>query len=106
MSAKVLFWLAVSVIFEVVGDVLTRSAAGRTNPFWWLAALVTYNAMLVSWLFAVNAAELIAVPGLIWLIGGSTAVVLVGCLGFHERVTSWQIIGIVLAAISMVFLSM
>lgn len=105
MNFESFIWLAVSVSFEVVGDIFTRSAAERNDSLLWVSALIAYNAMLVSWLFAVNAAKLIAIPGLIWLVGGSTAVVLIGCFGFHEKLTGWQLLGMIFAAISMVFLS-
>lgn len=105
MGLTVGVWLAVSILFEVFGDVVVkRASVGGGWPMWALAA-IAYNAMLFAWFAAVRSARVITIPGIIWLLAGQVALVVVGCGLFRERISGWQVTGAMIAMPSLLLLS-
>ncbi len=100
----VYLWIAISIGFETVGDVLVKQACagGRWS---WLLAAAAYNLMLFAWFAAINRAKDITLPGTIWLLSGEIVLVIVGHGVFGERVSSLQWIGVGLAGAALVLLS-
>lgn len=103
MVVSVYFWLAVSIVFEVVGDIAVKSATSRAAS--WAPAMLAYNLMLITWFLAVNAAGRITVPGTIWLACGQLALVAVGCGMFGEQLSLQQAVGVCFALASFILLN-
>lgn len=105
MNIKIITWLAISILFEIVGDVGVKRASLTGSLLWWSFTLIAYNLMLVSWFIAINEAKVITIPGTIWLLCGQLALVAVGYFIFKEHVSKYQLVGILFASLSLVFLS-
>jgi multidrug transporter EmrE-like cation transporter len=106
MSFYVIFWLMLSILFEVLGDIGVKIASGNGGIIAWGLTMLCYNAMLVAWFMAIQRAKLITIPGTIWLTCGQLALIIVGCGLFKEHLSHWQMIGIVFALISLILLSL
>jgi multidrug transporter EmrE-like cation transporter len=101
-----MFWLAVSIGFEIVGDVLAKRASLDGSAITWGATLIGYNVMLLAWFAAVNGSRLITIPGIIWLTCGQLALVAVGCGMFGETLTGPQMAGAGLATAAIILTSL
>lgn len=106
MTPTVAIWLAVSILFEVLGDIAVKKASLGSGILWWIGALVAYNLMLFAWFLAIAYAKEITVPGTIWLLAGQVALVAVGWGLFSEKLSGWQLVGTAFAGISLVLLSL
>ena len=107
LSLGVTFWLAISIAFEVAGDIGVKEASIQRGWGLWALTILFYNAMLIAWFLAINNAKNITLPGTIWLTMGQLALVGVGCYGlFREKLSGAQIAGVALATISLILLSL
>lgn len=96
-------WIAISIAFEVIGDVLVKKAS-LAGGFWWLASFAAYSAMLLAWFVAIRQAGVLTIPGLIWLLSGQVALVAVGVGMFGEVLSLRQIGGSALAFVALIML--
>ncbi len=98
-------WLAVSILFECVGDIFTKLMSNAASWTYAIAAMLAYALMLMSWLAAVHYGKQLAVIGTVWLVAGQVAVVVIGAGIFEEKISSNTVTGVILAVASVIFLS-
>lgn len=102
-----MFWVAISIFFEGFGDYFAKKwsiTSYSMNNF--VLAVVTYNLMIVTWLFAVKNSKEISIIGTVWLLLGHGCLILVGAVIFKETLTTAQWIGICLAAVALILMTL
>lgn len=104
MKTKGWIWIAVSVAFEVAGDAFVKYLAASGTIRLWLATLFSYNLMLIAWMLAIRQFQNITIPGMIWLLCGQVAVVVLGVGVFHEALSISQALGVGLSIIAVILL--
>jgi len=98
-------WLLLSAVFFAVGEYLSKKFA--IHPGWKTLALVCSAYLLgtLTWLPAIVRTNQLASTGTGWLLLSMLATLGIGFGIFHEKVNSYQIVGIVLAVIALVLLN-
>jgi len=85
----------------IVGDVFAKSWSLNRRPAFLMAALVGY---LVGSFFYIPSLlhEGLVVTSVIWTLVATLGFILVGLLFFHEHLTFWQTIGVILGALALI----
>lgn len=98
-------WLSISAAFFAVGEYLSKKFADAPN--WRMLVLVCFAYLLgtLAWLPAIVQKKVLSTTGTGWLLLSMLATVGIGFGIFHERVNSFQIAGIVLAAVALILLN-
>jgi multidrug transporter EmrE-like cation transporter len=104
LNLSIWLWILLSVTWECAGDVCAKLAANGHTRWWWLGALISYNLTMGAWLKAVQSAKNITLPGVIWLLCGEFALVMVGWGFFGEALSFYQWLGVFFACLAMTFL--
>ena len=105
MTTLAWVWMFMSLIGEVVGDLLVIYAS-KGMSYAYIGSFIAYSFMLFSWFKVVAITTELAVPGLIWLSGGAVLTVLIGVLVFGETLNITRIAGVILTFISLILLSL
>ncbi len=94
-------WLLISTLFCAFGEYLSKKWG--MNPGWTFAFLVSgvYAIGAMFWLPALLHKNQLAVMGTIWALMTAILTVVIGLLVFHESLTIFQIVGIMLALVSL-----
>jgi multidrug transporter EmrE-like cation transporter len=107
MKQKVWFFIVLSLLFEVGGDIFVKLSSNVQSYKVTLTLLTfaCYNVMLFFWFQAIKVDKNITIPGTIWLMGGEVLLVILGVFLFKETITIKQFTGIFLALIALFLLS-
>lgn len=105
MKNLTLFWIAVSILFETIGDYFAKVMTMQHTFFNVSSMFIFYNLMLIAWYFAMKQSGELAITGTVWLLSGQLAVVILGVFYFKEQINSYQIAGLILALIAMLLLT-
>jgi multidrug transporter EmrE-like cation transporter len=107
MKVKVWFFIGMSLLFEIGGDIFVKLSSNSNSKKFILTLLTfaSYNVMLLFWLLAVRIDKNITVPGTVWLMAGEVLLVILGVFFFKEAITVKQYIGIFFALIALFLLS-
>lgn len=104
MSKFVVSLLFVSIICECFADYFVkRWTLGGSGYFWF--SLLMYNAMLLAWMAIVFETKEISLVGTVWLLLCHIGLIVIGAGIFHEPINLRQCIGITLAMISLILIS-
>jgi drug/metabolite transporter (DMT)-like permease len=98
-------WLVISAAFFAVGEYFSKKFA--SEPDWKMLLLVCSAYLLgtLAWLPAIVRTNQLASTGTGWLLLSMMATLGIGVGIFHERLNSYQIAGIALAAVALVLLN-
>lgn len=107
MKRIVWFFIFLSLLFEVGGDIFVKLSSNLSSKklIFTILTFVSYNIMLLFWMFAVRVDKNITVPGTVWLMAGEVLLVILGVFVFNEVVTVKQYVGIFLSFIVLFLLS-
>ena len=99
-------WLLLSVLFFGFGEYLS----GRfiTGPSWWLALMImaVYALGSAAWLPAIALGKSISVTGTCWNVLSMVVTLVVGLAIFQETPTILKMVGIFLALVAVVLMSL
>ena len=92
------------VVFEGLADIVAKYFAITNKTYIAVGALLLYVVANIFWLFALkNGAEL-ATGAVIFSISSEVLAIFIGLLIYHEQISLFQGIGLILGVISLVFL--
>lgn len=91
------FWLflAATLALDLIGVSLAKKYVTTDNTWWLVGAIALFGVMVVT-LTQMLRLESLAITNAIW--GGTTALgtVLIGWFVFHEKISTLQVLGIIL----------
>lgn len=90
-------WLFFSAGFFTIGEYLSKRWALHPSPGSAAITVVAYALGSLAWLPVILQKNQLAVMGTIWLLLALVSTVGVGTLIFHERLTTAQWLGVILA---------
>ena len=102
---KPLLFVLISLIFFSIGEIFSKFWAESKNIKWAIFVLVAYLIGTALWLPAIAIKNHLTSLGTIWNVGALLCTILIGAVLFHETVSNTQWIGIGMALIASVLLS-
>ena len=99
-------WLLISAGFFAWGEFLSKKFAIAPSALFVVVILFAYGLSELAWLPAILQKHQLSIVGVLWSVLSLLATVLIGIVVFGERVNALGMIGIVLAFISVVLLSL
>jgi multidrug transporter EmrE-like cation transporter len=105
MSISVIILLLIGALLYISGDVFSKKYADSPGLLFGLLAWISYSLTTSCWLPALTKFNSLSVLGTIWAVMTTLIAVLVGVFIFKESLTSIQMIGIVMAVISIILLN-
>ena len=105
LSINYIIWLAVSALFFATGEFLSKKFALNPNITLVVMILLVYSVSVLLWLPAILQKNQLSVVGTIWSVLSLLITVLIGVLIFGEKLSFTGLIGIILAFVAIIFLS-
>ena len=105
LSINYIYWLVLSALFFAVGEFFSKKFALGPRFVLVLLILLAYILGTLAWLPAILQKNSLSIAGTIWSVMSLFATVLIGVLVFEERLNFIGILGMILAVISIVLLS-
>jgi len=106
LSINYIFWLVLSALFFAVGEFLSKKFALSPKVLYVVLILGAYTLGTLAWLPAILQKNSLSIAGTIWSVLSLFATVLIGVLIFGEKLSATGIIGMILAVMSIILLSM
>ncbi len=104
LAIPAIIWLCISASLYAVGEYLSK-IWGMKPSFHLALVFVLFSAFSgLTWLPALLHKNQIAIMGTIWLLLATIATIAVGVFIFHERITTIEWIGLILALVSLAIL--
>lgn len=105
MNLVVFLWLGLSMCCFACGEIMSKKFANtRLYRFAFLNCLASVLST-IAWLPAITKHNILSVVGTIWSLLSVVITVVVGLVLFHEPITLCRVIGLILAFIAIVLLS-
>jgi drug/metabolite transporter (DMT)-like permease len=105
ISLPVFFWLTLSAAFFAVGEYLSKKFAIHPDSKGLLLVCVAYLLGTLAWLPAIVRTNQLASTGTAWLLLSMIATLGIGLGVFHEKLNSFQVVGVALAAGALILLN-
>ncbi len=102
-----LIWLiplSVLIFFELVADILAKNWSIRGGWFLAAASLAAYLLANTFWLFALKNGSGLGRGAIIFSLVSAIIAILLGIFIYHEKVSSYQMVGMVLGLVSLAFI--
>ena len=106
LAVPYIVWLVLSALCFATGEFLSKKFALAPSWGYVFIILVPYTLGVLAWLPAILIKNQLSIVGAIWSVLSLAATVLIGVLIFSEKLSMLGIIGLVLAFISVLLLSM
>ncbi|MFJ6415433.1 DMT family transporter [Paeniglutamicibacter sp. NPDC091659] len=90
------FLLAAAIAAEIVATTLLKMSAGFTKPLATIGTVLGYGVAFYLLSMVLKYVPL-SMAYAIWSAGGTVVIALIGVLWFSEKLTLWQVAGILLA---------
>ena len=99
-------FILILVLFEVVADVLAKQFALNGKLVIAVLSIIGYVAANIAWLISLRSGGELGKGAVIFAALSGIAAVVIGLLVYREKVGSYQLIGMMLGIVAIVFLSM
>jgi len=99
-------FILILVLFEVVADVLAKQFALNGKLVIAVLSIIGYVAANIAWLISLRSGGELGKGAMIFAALSGIAAVVIGLLVYREKVGSYQLIGMMLGIVAIVFLSM
>ncbi len=96
--------LALLIFFELVADILAKQWSLDNKWFMAGGALLAYLVANTFWLFALKNGSGLAKGAAIFSVASAIIAVTLGYVMYKEYLTTWQIVGVCLGIVSLVFI--
>lgn len=96
--------LSILILFELIADILAKNWSIKGGWFLATASLGAYLLANTFWLFALKNGSGLGRGAIIFSLVSAIIAILLGAFLYHEKVTTYQMIGMVLGTISLVFI--
>ncbi len=101
-----LTFILILVLFEVIADVLAKQFALNGKLVFAVLSILGYVAANIAWLISLRSGGELSKGAVIFAALSGVAAVVIGLLVYKEKASSYQLIGMVLGIVAIVFLSM
>jgi multidrug transporter EmrE-like cation transporter len=105
MVPKWLYFLLVLVAFELVADILAKQFAITGKYSFALLSIGGFVAANVAWLISLRTGAELGKGAILFSVLSAIGAVAVAILIYHEKVTTYQLIGLALGIAAICFLS-
>ena len=105
LSINYIFWLVLSALFFAVGEFWSKKFAITPKVSYVILVVMIYALGTLAWLPAILQKNSLSIAGTIWSVMSLFATVLIGVLLFGEKLTAVGIVGMIVAVIAIVLLS-
>ncbi|GCE06277.1 SMR family transporter [Dictyobacter aurantiacus] len=102
---KWLYFLLILVAFELVADILAKQFAISGKFVFAILSIVGFIAANAAWLISLRTGAELGKGAVLFSVLSAIGAVIVAVLLYHEKVTSYQLIGLVLGIAAIAFLS-
>ncbi|MEI8174772.1 MAG: hypothetical protein WCG28_02370 [bacterium] len=106
LSINYIVWLVLSALFFAVGEFLSKKFALNPRFIYVILILIVYSFGTLAWLPAILQKNSLSIAGTIWSVLSLLATILIGVLIFGEKLSLIGIIGVCMAIIAVVLLSL
>lgn len=105
LSINYIIWLILSALFFAVGEFLSKKFALGPRTTYVIFILIAYSLGVLAWLPAILQKNSLSIVGTLWSVISLLTTVLIGILIFGEKLSLIGIVGITIAIIAIVLLS-
>lgn len=102
---KWLYYLLVLVVFELVADILAKQFAVSGKYVFAILSIVGFIAANTAWLISLRTGAELSKGAVLFSVLSGIGAVLIGVFVYHEKTSTYQIIGLVLGIAAIAFLS-
>lgn len=99
-----IFPLLLLILFEIIADIFSKQWALSGSWIMWAGAVIGYIIANVFWLFAIRSGSELARGALMFTVGAAIVAVLLGVFIYKEELSAYQLIGMGLGIISLIFI--
>jgi len=104
-SINYIVWLIISAVFFAIGEYLSKKFSLNPKITYVICILITYSLGALAWLPAILQKNQLSIVGTMWAVLSLLTTILIGTIIFSERLTTSDIIGILLAFAAVIMLS-
>lgn len=105
LPPKWLYYLLLLVVFELIADVLAKQFAVSGKYIFALLSIIGFVAANTAWLVSLRTGAQLSKGAVLFSVLSGIGAVLIGVFVYHEKTTTYQIIGLVLGVAAIAFLS-
>jgi len=105
LSIPAIVWLLISATFFALGEYLSKIWGNGPSIHLAFLVVIAYALGSLSWLPALLHKNQLAIMGTLWLLLAILVTITLGIFVFHEKINTFQVIGVILAIIAMVLLN-
>ncbi len=105
LPPKWLYYLLVLVIFELVADILAKQFAISGKYVFAILSIVGFIAANTAWLISLRTGAELSKGAVLFSVLSGIGAVLIGVFVYHEKTTTYQVIGLILGIAAIAFLS-
>lgn len=98
-------FLLLLVILEIIADLFAKQFGITGRMIFGALALLGFILANTAWLISLRSGAQLSTGSIIFSALSSVGAVLIGLLLYHEKINTYQIIGIVLGIIAIIFLT-
>jgi multidrug transporter EmrE-like cation transporter len=102
---KWLYFLIVLVLFELVADILAKQFAMSGRYSFAILSTVGFIAANIAWLISLRVGAELGKGAVLFSALSAIGAVMVATFLYHEKVTSYRVIGLILGIAAIIFLS-
>ncbi len=106
LSINYIVWLVISALFFAVGDFFSKKFALSPKITYIVFVLLAYSICSLTWLPAILQKNQLSIVGTIWSVMSLVATIAIGVIIFGEKLSTLGIIGIAVALVSIILLSL
>lgn len=100
-----LYFLLLLVAFELVADVLAKQFALSGKLVFAILSIVGFIAANTAWLISLRTGAELGKGAVLFSVLSGIGAVLIGLLVYHEKVSPYQVVGLLLGVAAIAFLS-
>lgn len=105
ISIPAIVWLLISALFFAAGEFLSKLWGQAPSIRLAILVVLVYSFGAITWLPALLHKNQLSIMGMLWLLLGVIATILIGVFVFHEHLNIYQIVGVVLALLAMILIN-
>ena len=105
LPPKWLYYLLILVVFELIADILAKQFAISGKYVFAILSIVGFIVANTAWLISLRTGAELSKGAVLFSVLSGNGAVLIGVFVYHEKTTTYQIIGLVLGIAAIAFLS-
>jgi len=105
LPPKWLYYLLLLVVFELVADILAKQFAISGKYVFALLSIIGFIAANTAWLISLRTGAELSKGAVLFSVLSGIGAVLIGVFVYHEKTTTYQVIGLLLGIAAIAFLS-